>query len=94
MTDQLLETFEDGIATLTMNRPEARNALTGELLDALSDAVPRLALDPKVRVVVLTGTGAAFCAGGDVKGFVAQPAGTSGKGEAPFNMEQRFAGLR
>ena len=37
MTDQLLETFEDGIATLTMNRPEARNALTSELLDALAE---------------------------------------------------------
>ena len=74
MSDQLLETFEDGIATLTMNRPEARNALTSQLLDELAVAVPRLALDPKVRVVVLTGAGGAFCAGGDVKGFVAAPA--------------------
>ena len=37
MTDQLIETFEDGVATLTLNRPEARNALTGELLAALSE---------------------------------------------------------
>ena len=88
MTDQLLETFEDGIATLTMNRPEARNALTSELLDALAVAVPRLALDPKVRVVVLTG------AGGDVKGFVAQPTGAAAEGAPPFSMEQRIAGLR
>ena len=51
MTDQLIETFEDGVATLTLNRPEARNALTGELLAALSAAGPRLALDPAVRVV-------------------------------------------
>ena len=94
MSDQLLETFEDGIATLTMNRPEARNALTGELLDALAVAVPRLALDPKVRVVVLTGAGSAFCAGGDIKGFVAAPTGSSGKSDAPFSMEQRFSGLR
>ncbi len=72
MTDQLIETFEDGVATLTLNRPEARNALTGELLAALSAAGPRLALDPEVRVVVLTGAGGAFCAGGDVKGFVAR----------------------
>ena len=72
MTDQLIETFEDGVATLTLNRPEARNALTGELLAALSAAGPRLALDPAVRVVVLTGAGGAFCAGGDVKGFVAR----------------------
>ena len=94
MSDQLLETFEDGIATLTMNRPEARNALTSELLDALAVAVPRLALDPKVRVVVLTGAGGAFCAGGDVKGFVAQPTGASAEGAPPFSMEQRIAGLR
>ncbi|HRD28737.1 MAG TPA: enoyl-CoA hydratase/isomerase family protein, partial [Caulobacter sp.] len=71
MTDQLIETFEDGIATLTMNRPQARNALTGEMLAALSAAAPRLALDPNVRAVVITGAGGAFCAGGDVKGFVA-----------------------
>lgn len=90
MTDQLLETFEDGVATLTMNRPEARNALTGELLAALSDAAPRLALDPKVRVVVLTGAGGAFCAGGDVKGFVAskQP------GAAAPSFDERVNSLR
>ena len=74
MTDQLIETFEDGIATLTFNRPEARNALTVEIIEALSAAAPRLALDPKVRLVVLTGAGGAFCAGGDVKGFVAKKA--------------------
>jgi 2-(1,2-epoxy-1,2-dihydrophenyl)acetyl-CoA isomerase len=94
MTDHLLETFEDGIATLTFNRPEARNALTGNVLGALADAVPRLALDPKVRVVVLTGAGNAFCAGGDVKGFVAQPTGSAANGAAAFNMELRIAELR
>ncbi len=88
MTDQLIETFDDGVATLTLNRPEARNALTGELLAALSAAAPRLALDPKVRVVVITGTGGAFCAGGDVKGFVAAPTA-----EAP-TFDQRVNGLR
>ena len=88
MTDQLIETFEDGIATLTMNRPQARNALTGELLAALSAAAPRLAMDPKVRVVVITGAGGAFCAGGDVKGFVAAPTA-----DAP-TFDQRVQGLR
>ncbi len=88
MTDQLIETFEDGVATLTMNRPEARNALTGELLAALSAAAPRLALDPNVRAVVITGAGGAFCAGGDVKGFVAAPTG-----EAP-TFDQRVNSLR
>jgi 2-(1,2-epoxy-1,2-dihydrophenyl)acetyl-CoA isomerase len=88
----LIETFEDGVATLTMNRPEARNALTGEMQAALSEALPRLAADPKVRCVVLTGTGGAFCAGGDVKTFAASTrAAPSGGG---FNVEQRAFGLR
>ena len=90
MTDQLIETFEDGIATLTMNRPEARNALTGEMLAAFSAAAPRLAMDPNVRAVVITGAGGAFCAGGDVKGFVADKAPA---GEGP-TFDQRVNGLR
>ena len=53
MTDHLIETFADGVATLTMNRPEARNALSGEMMAALSAAAPRLAADPKVRLVVI-----------------------------------------
>ena len=69
MSQDLLESFEAGIATLTMNRPEARNAFTREMMDALSEALPRLAVDPAVRLVVVTGTGNAFCAGGDVKSF-------------------------
>ena len=69
MTQDLLQTIEGGIATLTMNRPEARNALTREMMLALSEALPRLANDAAVRLVVLTGSGAAFCSGGDVKGF-------------------------
>ena len=71
MTQDLLESFEGGIATLTMNRPEARNAFSLEMMDALSEALPRLARDPAVRLVVLTGAGAAFCAGGDVDWFYA-----------------------
>ena len=90
MTDHLLETFEDGIATLTLNRPEARNALTGELLQALTAAAPRLAQDPAVRAVVLTGAGGAFCAGGDVKGFVAR--GQPGAVEPTF--DERVNSLR
>jgi 2-(1,2-epoxy-1,2-dihydrophenyl)acetyl-CoA isomerase len=93
MTDQLIETREDGIATLTMNRPEARNALTGEMQRALAEAIPRLAADPAVRLVVLTGAGGAFCAGGDVKGFAADTSRGAGAGGG-FNMEQRIHGLR
>lgn len=75
MTTDLLETTEGGIATLTMNRPEARNALSRDMMVALAEALPRLANDPAVRLVVLTGTGAAFCSGGDVKGFARNAAG-------------------
>jgi len=94
MTQQLIETVADGIATLTMNRPEARNALTGEMQAGLSEAIPRLAADPKVRVIVLTGAGRAFCAGGDVKGFAARNAEGGAEGGHPFNMEARIHGLR
>ncbi|HEY5072989.1 MAG TPA: enoyl-CoA hydratase-related protein [Caulobacteraceae bacterium] len=95
MTDHLIETIEDGVATLTMNRPEARNALTGEMQAGLSEAIPRLAADPKARVIVLTGAGGAFCAGGDVKGFAAAAGrGDSGGGGGGFNFEARVHGLR
>ncbi len=67
MADHLIENVENGIATLTLNRPERLNALTRALLEDLLDAVERLALDPEVGVVVLTGAGRGFCAGGDVK---------------------------
>ena len=95
MGEHLIEAFEDGVATLTMNRPEARNALTGEMQAGLSEALPRLAADPKVRAVVVTGAGSAFCAGGDVKGFAertSRPVANDGANE--FDLEQRAYGLR
>src|SRR6201997_4694874 len=64
---ELLETIEDGIATLTFNRPERLNALSTPIMQGLLDGLPRLAGDPAVKVVILTGAGRAFCAGGDVK---------------------------
>ena len=77
MNPHLLETNEGGIATLTMHRPEARNALSAEMFAGLSEALPRLAKDASVRLVVLTGAGAAFCSGGDVKGFARRAAGAA-----------------
>ena len=57
----------DGIATITLDRPEARNALTPEMLCRLADAVQDFAADPAMRVAILTGTGEkAFCSGGDL----------------------------
>ena len=64
---ELLETIEDGIATLTFNRPERMNALSTPVMEGLLHELPRLAGDPRVKVVVLTGAGRAFCAGGDVR---------------------------
>src|SRR3954451_10098416 len=64
---ELLESMEDGIATLTFNRPERMNALSTPIMEGLLQGLPRLAGDPAVKVVVLTGAGRAFCAGGDVK---------------------------
>ena len=66
-TDHLLADLTGGILTLTFNRPEARNALSSELLQALSSQLADGEINPEVRCVVITGTGAAFCAGGDVK---------------------------
>src|SRR5262250_1332512 len=62
----LLEAKHEGIVTLVMNRPDRLNALNNELATALNDAVSRIASDESVRVVVVTGAGRAFCAGGDL----------------------------
>ena len=56
----LLEECEGAVATLTLNRPEAMNALSSALRDALADAFRRLEADPEVRVVIVTGAGRAF----------------------------------
>lgn len=62
----LLEAKHEGIATLVMNRPDRLNALNNELAIAVNDALGRLAEDQSVNVVVITGAGRAFCAGGDL----------------------------
>jgi 2-(1,2-epoxy-1,2-dihydrophenyl)acetyl-CoA isomerase len=67
MTQDLLEVVKDGVATLTLNRPDRLNAMSEPMLDALLEALPRLAEDAGVGAIVLTGSGRAFCAGGDVK---------------------------
>ncbi len=82
----LLETVDNGVATLTMNRPERRNAMSAEMMTGLAEALPRLAEDPDVGVIILTGAGPAFCAGGDVKAMAAST------GEQ--TLEQRASRLR
>ena len=68
MSEQLvLIEKANGVATLTLNRPDAMNALSRGLRAAISDAVDALEADPDVRVLILTGAGRAFCAGLDLK---------------------------
>ncbi len=68
MSDLLIDTA-DGIATLTMNRPDARNALSEEMRAGLDEAFHDFESDDEVRCVVLRGAGEHFMAGGDVKSF-------------------------
>ena len=66
MTQDLLESVKDGVATLTLNRPDRLNATSAEMLDAMLEVLPRLADDGNVGVIVQTGAGRGFCAGQDL----------------------------
>ncbi len=68
MTDATLYTVERGVATITLNRPDNRNALSVELVNSLGDDLAAAMADDSVRVVVLTNEGNTFCAGADLKG--------------------------
>jgi 2-(1,2-epoxy-1,2-dihydrophenyl)acetyl-CoA isomerase len=70
-TQDLLVSLDDGVLTLTFNRPEARNALTPAMIVRLGEELRDAELNPDVGCIVLTGTGGAFCAGGDVKAMAA-----------------------
>ena len=63
---ELLEALDDGVLTLTLNRPDRRNAMVASMMAAFTEATIRAAADPAVRCLVVTGAGRAFCAGGDV----------------------------
>jgi 2-(1,2-epoxy-1,2-dihydrophenyl)acetyl-CoA isomerase len=84
MTD-LLETTEDGIAWLTLNRPDRLNAFSPAMLQGLAEALQRLRRDASVGAVIITGAGRGFCAGGDVKTMPAR---------AAEGFEERVEGLR
>ena len=64
-----------GVAALTLNRPEKRNALSALMIDEVTQAAKSLGADPSVRVVVLGAAGDSFCAGGDLGWMRAQMAG-------------------
>jgi 2-(1,2-epoxy-1,2-dihydrophenyl)acetyl-CoA isomerase len=80
-TDDLLASVDEGVATLTMNRPDRRNAMSGAMNQALGRVLAEVELDDDVGCVVLTGAGGAFCAGGDVKGMAS--GGDAGAGAPP-----------
>ena len=83
-TDLLLtEIHPSGYAVLTLNRPQAMNALNQALMRALADAVDALAANPAVRVLVLTGAGRAFCAGLDLKEIGSGAGSIGGAGGKP-----------
>ena len=87
-TSELLCEICDRVALITLNRPEARNALSDHLTPALRRMIKQCGDDPGVGALLITGAGTAFCAGGDVKGM----GGNSSKAETPF--EERVADLR
>ena len=66
----VLTAIADGIGTITLNRPEARNALSKDMRPALAAAVTQMRDDPQVYAVILTGAGGAFCSGGDISGML------------------------
>lgn len=88
MGSDLLEQVKDGVAVLTLNRPDRLNAMSRPMLDALLEALPRLAEDPEIGVVVLTGAGRGFCAGGDVKAMA------EGNELGGHTMEEKAQALR
>ncbi len=77
-TQDLLAELDEGVLTLTLNRPEARNAMSRAMNEALAAQLAAAELDHEVKCIVLTGAGKGFCAGGDVKGMAARGDGTVG----------------
>src|SRR5579871_6504427 len=75
-TNELLCAVRDGVAVITLNRPEARNALSEKLTPALRVQIKERGEDPNVGAILITGAGTAFCSGGDVKGMGGRSART------------------
>lgn len=86
MNDMVLQKLEGGLLTITMNRPERKNALNPEMVAGLVEAARRGADDAEVRAVLFKGAGGSFCVGGDVKSMAA--------GRAPLPFEVKLANLR
>jgi 2-(1,2-epoxy-1,2-dihydrophenyl)acetyl-CoA isomerase len=87
MSEVILTNVENKVATLTFNRPDKLNALSRALLGQATELLKQWGRDPDIGAIVLTGTGRAFCAGGDVS-MMAQ------EGDTPQTLEQQIDGLR
>src|SRR5439155_12423412 len=84
--EMVLQKLDSGLLTITMNRPERRNALNPDMTRGLVEAARRAAEDHEVRAVLLKGAGGTFCVGGDVKSMA--------EGRAPLPFEAKTANLR
>jgi 2-(1,2-epoxy-1,2-dihydrophenyl)acetyl-CoA isomerase len=84
----------DAVATITLNRPEAMNTMGGELLALTNAYLAQAASDGNVRAVVLTGTGRAFCAGGDLRDMASGNRGTPGRAVGPGSVSRAVSDLR
>ena len=94
MTDHLLVERDGHIVTVTMNRPDARNAWSGEMLAAMADAWDMIDGDPEVRVAILTGAGGSFCAGADLKAMSsARKTGDDGFSDKVRGADLAFKGM-
>src|ERR1700687_4419176 len=82
----VLQKFDSGLLTITMNRPDRRNALNADMTRGLVEAARRAAEDHEVRAVLLKGAGGTFCVGGDVKSMA--------EGRAPLPFEAKMTNLR
>jgi 2-(1,2-epoxy-1,2-dihydrophenyl)acetyl-CoA isomerase len=89
-TEDLLADLAGGVLTLTLNRPQARNAMSEGMNQALGQQLAAAELNPEVRCVVLTGAGQGFCAGGDVKGMNERNA----SGGRPASIDEQIATQR
>lgn len=85
MSEEVLVEVRDGVIEVTINRPEARNAMTQAASEAIAAAMDRLDADADLRCAILTGAGGTFCSGMDLKGFL--------KGERPKSGDRGFGGL-
>ena len=93
-TNDLLASLDGGVLTLTMNRPEARNAMSNAMTGALADQLASAELNADVKCVVLTGAGKGFCAGGDVKAMAGAGDGGGGGGTAAMTLDGRIHAQR